>query len=116
MTKPVKTQFPLIQGNVQLLVSREEGEGVFLHADGEGLLSLAGILTKLAEVDQRTLPPLPNEGASEHVHLEPDFDLSASSTRFTIGRLDDKRGQFDETFRPRKRKRLEPIVNRWYQA
>jgi hypothetical protein len=109
----MKIQFPLVEGNLQVVVSNEKGEGVFLHGDRAGLLSLAEILRRLAELDQGTLPSLPDAFASEHIHLEPNFDLSKNSTRLTVGRLDDKHGSFDETFEPRTRKRSKPIVNIW---
>jgi hypothetical protein len=114
MERSIKIQFPLIEGNVWVAVSKDANdESVYLHGDPAGLLSLAKILTTLAEIDQKTLPALPTNGATEHIHLEPDFDLSANSKPLVVGRLDDKGGKFDETFRQRCNKRTTPIMNRW---
>ena len=110
----IRIRFPLIDGNIQALVSCDhEDPTLYLQGDREGLLSLAEMLKCLAEVDQGALPSLPDDGASEHVHLEPDLDLSANSRPLVVGRLDFKHGQFDTTYRPRTKKRKRPIVNRW---
>lgn len=114
MERSVAIQFPLIEGNLSVIVSQAaDNENVYLRGDPAGLLSLAKILTSLAEVDQSKLPGLPSAGASEHIHLEANLDLSADSKPLVIGRLDDKNGGFDETFQPRRTKRKTPIVNRW---
>ncbi|MCB0647941.1 MAG: hypothetical protein KDC49_14830 [Saprospiraceae bacterium] len=68
----------------------ENGE-VFIHGDPEGLRSFAKFLLGLAELDQEKLDDnyLPVD-AREHHHLNPGFDLSQSSSKTIVGRLDAK--------------------------
>lgn len=68
---------------------------------------------QLAELDQTQLASLPASGASEHVHLEPNLDLAASSVALVMGRLDDKKRKFDETYRPRSVMKARTISHRW---
>ncbi len=64
-------------------------QDILIHGVPEGLRSLATILIKLANIDQNDIADLPI-GAREHVHLQPKHDLSNSSEKVIIGRLDAK--------------------------
>lgn len=77
----------------------EKGE-VFIHGNPEGLRSFAKFLNDLAELDQEKLDDnyLP-VGAREHHHLNPGLDLSQSSSRTIVGRLDAKgSGEFYDRY------------------
>ncbi len=74
-----------------------------IHGDPEGLRSLANLLLKIANLDQESVAALP-VGAREHVHLRPNFGLSASSFRVIVGRLDAKgTGEFYPGYVPAKK-------------
>ena len=106
--------YPGIEGNLQVISDTdEEGTVIYLDGDRLGLLSLARLATQLANFDQSKLEGLPSTGASEHVHLKPNVDMAASSSELVIGRLDQKHGDFDETFRERAHKETRAIVHRW---
>ena len=114
MEQSIRIQFPLIEGNLFVVVAEDvDDENIYLRGDPAGLLSLAKVLTTLAQIDQTKLAALPSEGSTEHLHLEPDLDLSANSRALVVGRLDDKRGKFDQTFQPRRKKRSTPVMNCW---
>jgi hypothetical protein len=53
------------------------------------LKSFAKLLIKLADLKSRYLVTLPI-GAREHVHLQPDFNISKSSAQVIVGRIDAK--------------------------
>jgi hypothetical protein len=99
-------QFEII-GNLDIFIIQNESEfdgeikkwqEILIHGDPEGLRSLATILMKLADTDQEKNSKIPI-GAREHVHLVPRYDLSKSSERVIIGRLDAKgTGAFYERF------------------
>jgi hypothetical protein len=103
---------PAITGNLDIFIvqNEEQFEGktekwqeVLIHGDPEGLRSLAILLIKLADLDQNGVVDLP-VGAREHVHLRPRFDLSDSSERVIIGRLDAKgTGAFYDRYVPAKK-------------
>jgi hypothetical protein len=87
-----------INGNLDIFISETENEfegeivkwkEVLIHGDSEGLMSFANLLTKLAELNQNEITDLPS-GAREHIHLQPNFDLSKSSIEVIVGRLDAK--------------------------
>jgi hypothetical protein len=74
---------------------------IYIHGDPQGLKSLANLLIKIADTNQDNLNNLPN-GAREHVHLKPKFDLSSSSDVVIVGRLDAKgTGEFYERYMPK---------------
>ncbi len=101
-----------LKGNLDIKVidDSEEFEGkveswqeILIHGDPEGLRSLAKLLIKIADTNQNELTELPI-GASEHVHLIPKLDLSESSNKVIIGRLDAKgTGEFYKAFKPKTR-------------
>ena len=87
-----------ITGHLDVLVddNEDEFEGkiqkwqeVSIHGDPEGLRSFGELLIKLADLNQNSVAALPI-GTREHIHLQPDFDLSKSSVQVTVGRLDAK--------------------------
>ena len=111
MEQSIRIQFPLIEGNLFVVVAEDvDDENIYLRGDPAGLLSLAKVLTTLAQIDQTKLAALPNEGSTEHL---PRSRLSANSRALVVGRLDDKRGKFDQTFQPRRKKRSTPVMNCW---
>lgn len=99
-----------IAGNLDIFIiqNEDEREGkttkwqeILIHGDSEGLRSLATVLMKLADLNQNKVVGLP-VGAREHLHLRPKFDLSNSSERVIIGRLDAKgTGAFYDRYIPR---------------
>jgi hypothetical protein len=101
-----------IQGNLDIFVSLKEDEfdgktikwsEVLIHGDPEGLRSLAALLIKIADANQDNIANLPT-GAREHIHLQPNYDLSASSEKVIIGRLDANRtGAFYNRYIPAKK-------------
>src|SRR5579862_8344781 len=98
-----------IRGNVDIFIGQNEEEcdgeiikwqDILIHGDPEGLRSLATLLIKLADTNQEDIADLPT-GAREHVHLQPKYDLSDSSERVIIGRLDAKgTGAFYDRYIP----------------
>jgi hypothetical protein len=101
-----------IAGNLDIFIIQNEDEfngeiskwqEILIHGDPEGLRSLATFLIKLADTDQNNNDALPI-GAREHVHLRPGNELSNSSDRVIIGRLDAKgTGAIYERYVPAKR-------------
>jgi bisphosphoglycerate-dependent phosphoglycerate mutase len=89
-----------IEGELDIFVSHneddEDGEitkwnEVLIYGDPEGLRSLAKLLIEIAdlnqdEVEDKYLPI----GEREHYHLTPNIELSKSSDRVIVGRLDAK--------------------------
>lgn len=67
----------------------EKWQEILIHGDPEGLRSFAKLLIKIADLNQDTIADLPI-GAREHIHLQPDFDISKSSAQVIIGRIDAK--------------------------
>jgi hypothetical protein len=94
--------YPGIRGNVEILSYDDDGiPHINISGDSAGLRSLAGLLVALADLDQGKLEDYPDY-AREHVHLDPDWQLSLSSHRTIIGRLDSKgSGEFHDQFKPR---------------
>ena len=96
-----------IKGHVEIKVieDSDEFEGnietwqeILIHGDPEGLRSLARILIKIADTNQNEKSNIPI-GAREHIHLRPKLDLSESSNKVIIGRLDAKgTGEFYQAF------------------
>ena len=106
--------FQGISGNLQAIASTDDGKTtIYLEGDRGGLLSLARLALQLAEVDQTKLISLPSTGASEHIHLKPDIDLSQTSNELVLGRLDNKIGGFDDTFKERSFKTPRSITHLW---
>jgi hypothetical protein len=96
--------YPGIRGQLRVVASTDPDERgrIYIEGDPAGLKSLAALLIKLADVDQTELSSLQDHGASEHVHLQRSRWLTPQSDpELVVGRLDDKRGAFDETFTPR---------------
>lgn len=108
-------KYPCIRGNTQAIAHSEDGiTTIYLSGDRDGLLSLSKIMKKLADVDQTKLEKLPDHFASEHIHLKPNLDLSKNSIELVISRLDDKNGNYDETFKKRQKERSSShFVNTW---
>lgn len=112
----VTVTYPGIRGQLRITSSTRSGSEcrIYIEGDPAGLRSLAALFTKLADVDQTSLPALPNRGASEHVHLERSKYLTPQSVpHVVIGRLDDKTGAYDETFVPRDSEVLGDITHVW---
>lgn len=91
--------------DIKIVEDSDEFEGktetwqeILIHGDPDGLRSLASLLIKIADTNQNERSDLPI-GAREHVHLNPDLDLSKSSNQVVIGRLDAKgTGEFYTSF------------------
>ncbi|WP_184544701.1 Imm32 family immunity protein [Mucilaginibacter sp. FT3.2] len=67
----------------------QKWQEVLIHGDPEGLRSFAKLLIKIADLNQDSIAVLPI-GAREHLHLQPDFDISKSSVQVIVGRIDAK--------------------------
>ncbi|MBS7564260.1 hypothetical protein KHS38_07570 [Mucilaginibacter sp. Bleaf8] len=67
----------------------EKWQDVLIHGDPEGLKSFARLLMKIADINQDSIEMLP-VGAREHIHLQPDLDISKSSVNVIVGRIDAK--------------------------
>ena len=89
-----------IEGELDVFVSHNEDEDdgvitkwneVLIHGNPEGLKSLAKLLLEMAELNQEEVEDkyLPI-GAREHYQLTPSIELSKSSVKVIIGRLDAK--------------------------
>src|SRR5258705_13522960 len=101
-----------IKGNLDIFIVQKEddwdgeiikSQEVLIHGDAEGLKSFATLLIKLADANQNDIIGLPI-GAREHVHLRPEHDLSNSSEKVIVGRLDAKgTGAFYDRYIPRKK-------------
>ena len=87
-----------ITGHLDVFVANNEDEfdgeiqkwqDVLIHGDPEGLRSFGNLLIKMADLDQNSITDLPI-GAREHLHLQPDFDISKSSLLVIVGRIDAK--------------------------
>jgi hypothetical protein len=108
--------YPGIRGSLRIVATgpNDESERIYIEGDVAGLRSLAALITKLAEVDQATLNSLPSKGASEHIHVKRARWLTPDSApEVVISRLDDKNGEFDETFVPRRTPPRGDIIHRW---
>ncbi|HWB92696.1 MAG TPA: hypothetical protein VG605_12620 [Puia sp.] len=101
-----------ITGHLDIFIAQNEDEcdgeiikwqDILIHGDPEGLRSLAKILINLADANQNDIADLPI-GAREHIHLQPNYDLSNSSEEVIIGRLDAKgTGAFYPRYVPAKK-------------
>ena len=61
------------------------------------------MLIRIAEVNQDDIADLPI-GAREHVHLQPNIDISKSSEQVIVGRIDAKgTGTFYDRYIPKAR-------------
>lgn len=99
-----------ITGHLDIFVVNNEDEfqgqvqkwqDVLVHGDPEGLRSFAKLLIKIADLNQDDLKDLPI-GAREHIHLQPDHDLSRSSVQVIVGRIDAKgTGAFYDKYLPK---------------
>jgi hypothetical protein len=87
-----------IVGHLDIFVAdnKDEFEGeiikrqdILIHGDPEGLKSFARLLTRIADLDQDDINDLPI-GAREHIHLQPNLDISKSSMEVIVGRIDAK--------------------------
>jgi hypothetical protein len=104
----------VIDGDLDVFVEHkeEEFEGeilkwdeILIHGNPKGLKSFAKLLIKLSEVDQEEMNNLP-EGAREHYHLRPKFELANSSDTVVVGRLDDKgTKEYYDRYIPKKREK-----------
>ncbi len=82
--------------DIKIVENSDEFEGkietwqeILIHGDPNGLRSLAKLLVKIADTNQEERSDLPI-GAREHMHLNPDSDLSKNSNHVIVGRLDAK--------------------------
>lgn len=107
----MEDQYPGIKGNLDIFGDDDDGiPHVFIHGDSEGLRSFAKLLIALADADQTNVPDS-FIGFQEHVHLEPDFDLSRSSQITIVGRLDGaKNGNFPKRFKQREKIKYRPAT------
>lgn len=87
-----------IKGHLDIFVvdNEDEFEGeklkwqdVLIHGDPEGLKSFAMLLINMADLNQNNIKGLPI-GAREHIHLQPNLDISKSSVNVIVGRIDAK--------------------------
>lgn len=87
-----------ITGHLDIFVADNEDEfegeitkwqDILIHGNPDGLRSFARLLIRLADLDQDAKTDLPI-GAREHIHLQPDFDISKSSVEVIVGRIDAK--------------------------
>ena len=78
--------YPKVAGQIEISHGKQ---GVFIGGDPEGLRSLANLLTFLADVDQESIPHLP-DGDRDHTHLTPGCHLSEDSEETEVCRLDAK--------------------------
>ncbi len=110
-------KYRVIKGNeiaghleIKVIENEDDSDGnvtkwneVLIHGDPEGLKSLANQLIYLAELDQEKVEDkyLPNS-SREHLHFNPNLELSKSSTETIIGRLDSKgRKEFPSSYCPK---------------
>ena len=101
---------------MRVTVSKHSDESGRIYVEGDpiGLRSLAALIKRLADVDQKSLPTLPDTGASEHIHLKRATWLTPQSAiEVVVSRLDDKHGSFDETFVPRRSPPKGDITHLW---
>ena len=103
-----------IEGVLDIVVAHNEEEEdgkiikwdeVFIHGNPEGLKSLAKLLIEIAELNQERVADkyLPI-GAREHYHLDPGLELSNSSNRVIVGRIDAKgTGAFYASYVPKEK-------------
>jgi hypothetical protein len=114
MGKSKEVIYSPLEGNLQVIAGCEDETGtIYIAGDPKGLKSLARLLIELAEVDQTQLPSLPEMGASEHIHLQPDTHLGKGSLPLVVSRLDDKNGKFDETFQKATKPSASPFIHLW---
>jgi len=75
-----------ITGHLDIFIADHEDEfegeihkwqDILIHDDPEGLRSFAKLLIKVADLGVDSIADLPI-GAREHIHLQPDFDISKS--------------------------------------
>lgn len=94
----MKRQKSKLTGHLDIFIADHEDEfegeiqkwqDILIHGDPEGLRSFAKLLIKVADLDQDSIADLPI-GAREHIHLQPDFDISKSSAQVILGRIDAK--------------------------
>jgi len=103
---------PRIEGSLEISTSRD---GVFIGGDPEALRSLAGLLTWLADVDQRSLSTQP-DGERCHAHLHANGpagfnSLTPFSVEREVCRLDAKgTGEFPERYRRTTKRRNKPTA------
>ena len=108
-----KTKGGEIKGHLDIFIAKhkDEFEGkifkrkdILIHGDPKGLRSFAKLLLRIADLDQEasTLP----DGAREHYHLRPGWELSDSSLdEVIVGRLDAKgTGAFYDRFKAKSNK------------
>jgi hypothetical protein len=80
-------RFPKLSGNIK--ISDEEGK-IVIAGDPEGLRSLGGLLTWLADQDLAAWPHLKEEQHA-HIHVYPRIDISEDSREVELMRMDPKR-------------------------
>ncbi len=89
-----------INGHLDIIISHNEDEDdgeiikcdeILIQGNPEGLKSLAKLLIDIAELNQEKVEDifLPI-GAREHYQLRPNIELSKSSIKVIVGRLDAK--------------------------
>ena len=103
--------YPGIKGNLDIYGYEEDGKlCVNIHGDPEGLRSLADLLIALADADQDNVGEHWS-GMQEHVHLDPDYDISESSHYTIVGRLDGAiTKKFPDRFKPRTKTSYRPAT------
>ena len=90
--------FPKLEGNIE--VTSWKDERIVIAADPQGLKSLAAQLLFLADIDQESVPNMP-DGERMHTHFFPGYELSGDSIETEICRLDAKgTGEFPEGYKP----------------
>ncbi len=98
-------KYPAVKGQIFVQFSSNVGRPeVFLSADPTGLRSLAALCSALADVNQSATKGLPEQFASEHIHLKPGIHLGLNSVRLCLGRADNKQGNLGPSHEPRSAK------------
>jgi hypothetical protein len=76
----------MTDGNIQAFLWKKR---IMVAGDPAGLRSLAKLLSWLADLDQESIPQMP-EGERAHVHLYAGSQISADSSELELCRLDAK--------------------------
>jgi hypothetical protein len=96
-------KYPLVKG--QIFVNFHSNCGspeVVIDGDVEGLRSLSRLCKALADINQKRNKQTPTN-AREHIHLKPEIHLGKNSSSLVLGRADEKDGQLNPDYLPRKK-------------
>ena len=88
----------------QIFVNFHSNSGkpeVIIDGDPEGLKFLAKVCMAPADVDQKKYKNF-SRFEREHLHLDPGIYLGENSARLILGRAEDKFGELNPDYQPRK--------------